>query len=88
MDIFEGAKASGKVCYPTDSNQEQRNNVDNGEGKCKEKPLANEDQDYVCNGNDCLMDKSKCQCDYNKHPGETVGDWIVANGSGECGKIR
>jgi len=81
------SKAKGNVCYPTDANAiDQRD--PSGNGACKD----GNDQDLVCNANGVCLNKrsNKCKCEYGDIPneGDGVGQWIVDNGEGTCGKIR
>jgi len=86
---YKESKAKGKVCYPTDANAVDQRDP-SGDGACH--TLNDNYQDYVCNGSGkCLSKKSdKCECRYDDIPngGEGVGQWIVDNGAGSCGKIR
>ena len=84
---YKESKAKGKVCYPTDANAIDERDP-SGNGACKD----GDNQDLVCNANGvCLSKRSnKCKCEYDDIPnkGEGVGQWIVDNGEGTCGKIR
>jgi len=84
------SKATGLVCYPNDANSVDKRDP-SGRGACH--TMNGAYQDYVCNDNDskCLSkESSKCECQYSEIPneGDGVGQWIVDNGEGTCGKIR
>eukprot|EP00581_Thalassiosira_minuscula_P011878 CAMPEP_0183724404 /NCGR_PEP_ID=MMETSP0737-20130205/17908_1 /TAXON_ID=385413 /ORGANISM="Thalassiosira miniscula, Strain CCMP1093" /LENGTH=410 /DNA_ID=CAMNT_0025954983 /DNA_START=430 /DNA_END=1662 /DNA_ORIENTATION=+ len=83
---FNQALAEANVCYPTDSNSvdhryDQYGKLpgelpNTGDGGC------HDHQDYLCDRKDkrCLSYwDSQCQCDYDTHPGDTVGAWVSNN---------